>query len=99
MAEGYNFDGVQSPGVARVGDPAYDPATTVFSVAGFYGAHGHDSNGPNMSASFYAAGPNIRHNVIVPKMHNVDVAPTILSILGVPPADTVDGKAVTRILR
>ena len=42
LAEGYNFDGIQSPGVARQGDPAFNAATTVFSVPNFYGAHGHD---------------------------------------------------------
>ena len=99
MAEGYNFDGVQSPGVARLGDPAYDPAATVFSTPNFYGAHGHDSNGPNMSASFYAAGPNIKHGVVVPKMQNIDVAPTIMGILGVSPAETVDGKLMLQILK
>jgi predicted AlkP superfamily pyrophosphatase or phosphodiesterase len=99
MAEGYNFDGVQNPGVARQGDPAYDSAKTIFSVPNFYGAHGHDSNGPNMSASFYAAGPNIKHNVVVRKMRNIDVAPTIMGILGVSPADTVDGAPLLQILK
>jgi predicted AlkP superfamily pyrophosphatase or phosphodiesterase len=99
MAEGYNFDGTQNPGVARVGDPAYDPSTTVFSVASFYGAHGNNPNLPDMSASFFAAGPNIRPNLVVPKMHNVDVAPTIETLLGVTPASTVDGTAVTAILK
>jgi predicted AlkP superfamily pyrophosphatase or phosphodiesterase len=99
MAEGYNFDGVQSPGVARLGDPAYDPSSTVLSTPNFYGAHGHNPNGPNMSASFFAAGPNIKHNLVVKKMHNVDVAPTIETMLGVAPAATVDGTAVTQILK
>lgn len=100
LAEGYNFDGTQSPGVARKGDPAYDPATSVFSTPNFYGAHGHNPNGANMSASFYAAGPNIRHaHQIVKKMHNVDVAPTIEKILGVTPAATVDGTSLDQILR
>ncbi len=98
-AEGYNFDGTQGPGVARLGDPAYDAATTVLSAPNFYGAHGHDPNGPNMSASFYAAGPDIKTNVVVGKMYNIDVAPTIEAILGVTPAETVDGHAVTQILR
>ena len=55
MAEGYNFDGIQSPGVARQGDPPFNAATTVFSVPNFYGAHGHDSVG--VIADFMAAGP------------------------------------------
>jgi arylsulfatase A-like enzyme len=52
-----------------------------------------------MSASFSAAGPNITHGVIVPKMHNIDVAPTVMGILGVSPAETVDGKLLLQILK
>jgi hypothetical protein len=99
MDEGYNFDGTQSPGVPRLGDPSYDPATTIFSLPNFYGAHGYDPELYQMSASFYAAGPDIRRNVVVPRTHNVDVAPTILKILGVKPDQTVDGTALTHLLK
>jgi len=37
--------------------------------------------------------------VVVKKMHNVDVAPTIEKILGVTPAPTVDCAALAQILR
>ena len=99
MDVGYNFDGIQNPGVARMGDPAFNAATTIFSVPNFYGAHGHHANIPAMSASFYAAGPSIRTGVVVPKMRNIDVAPTIMDILGVEPEPTVDGSVIDQILR
>src|SRR5262249_62279741 len=76
---GYNFDGLQSPGVARQGDPAFNGATTVLSVPNFYGAHGHDSDIPAMSATFLAAGPHIRDHKTVLRGHDIDVAPTIMS--------------------
>src|SRR5262249_29116230 len=38
LDDGYNFDGTQSPGVARLGDPAYSATSTVLSVPNFYGA-------------------------------------------------------------
>src|SRR5262249_2816572 len=98
MDVGYNFDGVQTPGVARLGDPPFDPATTFLSAPNFYGAHGYDPNLSVMSATFYAAGPDIRDGAVIPWMHNIDVAPTILRILGVKPDRTVDGKALMRIL-
>src|SRR5262249_30199756 len=98
MNEGYNFDGVQNPGVARLGDAPFNAATTIFSAPNFYGAHGYDPNLPDMSASFYAAGPDIRGAAVIPWMHNIDVAPTIRRILGVRPDKTVDGQAQTRIL-
>ena len=46
-----------------------------------------------MSAIFFAAGPSAcqRH---LPKVRNIDVAPTILRLLDVPAADTVQGRAI-----
>lgn len=99
MREGYNFDGTQSPGVARLGDPAFDAATTVYSVPNFYGAHGHDSEVPSMSAILYAAGPSLRKGKTLSRVRNIDVAPTLLEILGVEPAATVDGRVIPRLLR
>ncbi len=58
MIEGYNFDGTQTPtGIARLGEPRFDAATTVYSVPNFYGAHGHNSRLPSMSAIFYRRRP------------------------------------------
>ena len=97
MAPGYNFDGIQSPGVARLGDTAFNAATTTLSMPNFYGAHGHDPELPVMSATFIAAGPDIQKTTIR-RMRNLDVAPTIMRILGVRPHD-VDGEVLHEILR
>ena len=95
---GYNFDGTQSPIVIRSGDPAgADPATIVLSAPNFYGAHGHEASKPEMSATFIAAGPGIRRGQTIEQVRNIDVAPTIERILGVAPAETVDGKALRGI--
>ncbi|AGY57722.1 alkaline phosphatase family protein [Gloeobacter kilaueensis] len=93
---GYNFDGTQSPVVQRKGDVA--STTPVLSQPNFYGAHGYDSKLPEMSAIFFAAGPNIR-KAQLPLTRNIDVAPTILKLLGVAPAATVDGRALQGILK
>jgi predicted AlkP superfamily pyrophosphatase or phosphodiesterase len=97
MAPGYNFDGIQNPGVARLGDTPFNAATTMLSMPNFYGAHGHDPELPEMSATFIAAGPQIRETTIR-RMHNIDVAPTIMQILGVTPHQ-VDGEVLHEILR
>jgi predicted AlkP superfamily pyrophosphatase or phosphodiesterase len=89
MAEGYNFDGIQSPVVTRLGDSS----GAVFSVPNFYGAHGYNPNNTNMSAIFFAAGPNIGRGVLN-KVRNIDVVPTINQLLGVESAPTVQGKAL-----
>ncbi len=98
LDEGYNFDGIQSPGMARKGDTAFNASTTVFSVPNFYGAHGHDSELRSMSATFLAAGPRIRPHTSIPQMRNIDVAPTILHLLGANPLG-VDGQVLVKILR
>jgi predicted AlkP superfamily pyrophosphatase or phosphodiesterase len=97
LAEGYNFDGIQNPGVARLGDPPFDPLTTVLSVPNFYGAHGYDPTLGSMSATFLAAGPNIRRMTLA-LMSNIDVAPTITFLLGVTPK-RMDGRILNEILK
>lgn len=95
---GYNFDGFQSPPVARLGDPSpADAATVVLSAPNFYGAHGHEAVKPEMAATFIAAGPAIKEGASVETVRNIDVAPTIERILGVAPAETVDGRALIKI--
>jgi arylsulfatase A-like enzyme len=91
MRTGYNFDGVQSPVVIRKDDPVVP--NPVLSVSNFYGAHGYDPNILNMSAIFVAAGPDIGRGTLR-QIHTVDVAPTILKLLGVAAPSTVDGKAL-----
>jgi hypothetical protein len=62
-------------------------------VARRYGAHGYDPLLPNMSAIFFAAGPDIRHGTIA-SVRNVDVAPTVARLLGVEPSSLVEGRAL-----
>jgi hypothetical protein len=96
MIEGYSSDGTQSPLVARLGDGS--AVSAIYSVPSFYGAHGHDSRLRSMSAIFYAAGP-IAQGRQVEQVRNIDIAPTVLAILGVPPTPTMDGKVLKQILR
>jgi arylsulfatase A-like enzyme len=70
----------------------------VYSVPNFYGAHGHNSNLQSMSAIFYAAGPSLKQGRKVDVLRNIDVAPTVMEILDVPAAPTVDGEVIPKIL-
>jgi predicted AlkP superfamily pyrophosphatase or phosphodiesterase len=94
MSLGYNFDGTQNPVVQRLGDTSSN--TPIFSVPNFYGAHGYDPQLPEMSAIFFAAGPNINRGTVT-SVRNIDIAPTILQLLGVQPADTVQGRPINLI--
>jgi len=82
-------------GARAMGDSSANP----YSVPNFYGAHGHDSSLPSMSAIFFAAGPDVKQGNKPLRVRNIDVAPTILDILGVAPAATVDGSALTAIMK
>jgi hypothetical protein len=94
---GYNFDGIQGAGIVRKDDPPV--ATPVLSLPNFYGAHGYEPARREMSAIFYAAGPDIRSGRLA-RVRNIDLAPTIARLLGVEPAPTVDGRALpVRIAR
>lgn len=61
------------------------------------GSHGHDPNIPNLRATFVAWGVGIKPGSKLGDISNVDVAPTIAAVLGVPLPDT-DGKPLTEIL-
>jgi hypothetical protein len=98
MDEGYNFDGTQTPVVLRLGDGG-SPSTAVFSVPNFYGAHGHDSELRSMSSILYAAGPSLKRGKKLDSIRSVDIAPTILDILGVAGAPTIDGQVIPKILK
>lgn len=93
LTSGYNFDGVQSPVVARLDDT--NPAAPVLSVPNFFGAHGYDPTLPDMSPVFYAAGPDITPNTPpLAQIRNIDIAPTVARLLGVTPSALVQGSAL-----
>lgn len=88
LSLGYNFDGRQTPAVTRKDDVS----NVILSLPNFYGAHGYDPTLPEMSAIFYAAGPNITHlKAPIAAVSNIDVVPTLMRLLGVAPDATVDG--------
>ena len=93
MGLGYNFDGFQA-GIARVGDP--ESVQDIFSVPSFLGTHGYDPNLPEMQTVFVAAGPDFSEEVLsdLTSIRTIDINPTILDVLNVEPANTVDGESM-----
>ncbi len=55
------------------------------------GAHGFDNAAPEMAALFIAAGPSIRAAGPLPSFDNVDVAPLLRDLIGLPAATGIDG--------
>jgi predicted AlkP superfamily pyrophosphatase or phosphodiesterase len=94
------------PNNPRAGDPVVVPTGPYFiSVHGEsqkpenppVGMHGFDANKvPEMKALFLAAGPDIRHGVVLKPFENVNVYPLIAKILGLDIANLktgpIDGK-------
>ncbi|WP_199300233.1 alkaline phosphatase family protein [Trichocoleus sp. FACHB-262] len=96
LSLGYNFDGFQ-PSVQRKGDEVLPgEQQPIFSVPSFYGAHGYDPNLPEMQASFLAIGPDFNANALsdLERVRSIDIAPTILDLLDVEPAPTVEGTSI-----
>ena len=57
-----------------------------------WGMHGWDPALPSMHAVFAIAGPDIRAGVTIPAVDNVDVYPLMTELLGLRPADGIDGR-------
>ncbi len=63
------------------------------------GAHGYLNTDPELDAIFIASGPGIKPGVVLERMRNVDVAPTIGSVLGVKMNPDISGRTLTDILK
>ncbi|MFO0893125.1 MAG: ectonucleotide pyrophosphatase/phosphodiesterase [Isosphaeraceae bacterium] len=61
------------------------------------GSHGYLSTEPAMNATFIAAGPAIKPGRAIEGIRNVDLAPTVMKILGVP-LSRADGRVLDEIL-
>jgi predicted AlkP superfamily pyrophosphatase or phosphodiesterase len=63
----------------------------------YLGTHGYLSSDPELDGIFIAWGYGIKPGVKIPRMANVDIAPTIAELLGVKLPET-DGRVLTEIL-
>lgn len=55
------------------------------------GAHGYDNDAPEMRALFIASGPAIKPIGKIPTFDNVNVAPLLRDLIGLPPGQGLDG--------
>ena len=68
------------------------------SFTRFGGHHGYDPNQPEMYTGFIAAGAGIHKGAVIPQLTVVDIAPLIMTLLGVD-FHAPDGRLVPGILR
>jgi predicted AlkP superfamily pyrophosphatase or phosphodiesterase len=72
-------------------------AVTTIAPADRKGAHGHDEHLPIMDATFVAWGRGIKSGARLGRIANIDVAPTVARLLGLP-LEGADGKPLTAAL-
>jgi predicted AlkP superfamily pyrophosphatase or phosphodiesterase len=62
------------------------------------GMHGFEPEAEGMPGIFLAAGPKIKAGVSLEKVRVVDIYPTVCKLLGIVPAEGIDGKPIEEIL-
>ena len=74
----------------------HEAEDVIVSGAKFRGMHGHHPEHEALKAVFVAAGPSIRPGYELPEIKIVDIAPTIMRLIGEPLAD-IDGQPLDAI--
>jgi predicted AlkP superfamily pyrophosphatase or phosphodiesterase len=65
---------------------------------GTRGTHGNHPNNPLLDATFVAWGAAIKPGTKLPRIRNVDVAPTMAAVLGLK-MENVEGRVLQEILK
>jgi len=74
------------------------PAEVVAPTVGYAGTHGYPASDPDMQGIFIASGAHIKSGVKLPHVFNLDLAPTIARIFGLPPMPHAEGRVLEEIL-
>jgi arylsulfatase A-like enzyme len=70
----------------------------VYPKIDLIGFHGYDPEHPSMAAIFVAFGRGARPGTRLPPVHSLDVAPTVLALLGVEVPDWMEGQPIAGLL-
>lgn len=95
-----HLEHIHSGDIVAQANPGYDLDShrgrwRLFEPTQFSGQHGYDCTLPDMEAIFIAAGAGISQpGQLVPVIHITDLAPTILSLLGLPGNVDMPGKVI-----
>lgn len=92
----YAFEGheLMKPDIAARAENTSGPAIYEPEVKWFHSMHGFLPELPQMHAFFYAWGDGVAAGKILPRVDMVDVAPTVLNLLGLKSGLDADGKVV-----
>ncbi len=70
----------------------------VYSGLDIVGFHGYDPEAVEMSALFIALGRGVKPGARLPAQRALDIAPTVLALLGVPVPDWMEGRPIRDIV-
>lgn len=73
------------------------PAEVIMPVGKYGGTHGYLASDPELEGVFIASGAHIRPGVTLPRMRNLDLAPTIARLLGLELPEA-EGRVLEEIL-
>ncbi len=77
--------------------PGHNGALAVDESKNYLGTHGNPASDPDLDGIFIASGYGIRKGVKLPRISNLDVAPTLAELLGLKLPD-VEGRVLSEIL-
>jgi predicted AlkP superfamily pyrophosphatase or phosphodiesterase len=96
VPERHHFrDSPRGGDVVVIMDEGWLMATSVINrglIQHEWGEHGWDPDLPSMKAIFIIAGPGIRSGATIPEVENIDVYPLMTELLGLSPAEHIDGR-------
>lgn len=83
------------PGYAFKSEAAGDEV--IAAAFNYGGTHGYLASDPELDGIFIASGKGIRKGVVLPRVSNLDVAPTIATLMGLVLPE-IEGRVLTEIL-
>src|SRR5262245_42593826 len=94
----------EAPAELRLGNPRFGevvalaPPGVAIGAGVLRGPHGYRTGEPRMSALFAAVGRGVPAGLALGELHNVDVAPTVLALLGAPVPEWMEGRPIPELV-
>ncbi len=93
-----DFFVVAKDGYAFTHQPLGDAAVTDLTPEVYPGHHGYLASDPQLNGMFVAWGHGVKHGAQLGEIRNVDVAPTVATLLGLK-MENIEGRVLTEALR
>ncbi len=93
----------EAPKELRLGSPRFGdvvalaPPGVAIGAGSLRGAHGYRTGEPRMAALFAAVGRGVPRGLALGEVRTLDVAPTVLRLLGIPAPEWMEGRPIPAI--